>query len=143
MGAEFLTVHSGGGRVAAARRAVGARGAAGAKILAVTVLTSEAAGIDEVCRLAEGAMAEGADGVVASAREARALRKILGEEALIVAPGIRPVSYGGGDDQKRVATPREAIEAGADYLVIGRPILGAEDPKRAAEEIIAEIAAAL
>jgi orotidine-5'-phosphate decarboxylase len=84
----------------------------------------------------------GFDGVVASAREARAIREAIGPDFLIVTPGIRPQGAS-PDDQKRVVTPADAIAAGADYLVIGRPITAAPDPRAAANTIIGEIEAAL
>jgi orotidine-5'-phosphate decarboxylase len=91
---------------------------------------------------AKKALDAGVDGVVASAREAAAIRKDTGTTLMIVAPGIRPQD-GARDDQKRVATPGGAIDAGADYLVIGRPITRAADPRQAAKDIILEMAAAL
>jgi orotidine-5'-phosphate decarboxylase len=121
-------------------------------ILAVTVLTSMAqedlqeVGIDgpvesAVSRLATLAKQAGAGGVVASAREAPLIRAACGETFVIVTPGIRPRGAAAGD-QKRTVTPAEALAAGADYLVIGRPILEAADPVRAAREIAAEVAEA-
>jgi orotidine-5'-phosphate decarboxylase len=116
----------------------------------VTVLTSwdqaavEAHGIDEpvealVLRRARMALDAGADGLVASAREASLLRETFGSDPLIVTPGIRPKGAAPGD-QKRVLTPSEALHAGASHLVIGRPISGAPDPRAAIEAIAAEIA---
>jgi len=91
-----------------------------------------------VLRLARLAKEAGLDGVVASAKEAAAIRKEMGKDFLIVTPGVRPA---GADraDQKRVATPAEAIAAGADYIVVGRPITGAKDPVEAARNIIKEM----
>jgi orotidine-5'-phosphate decarboxylase len=91
------------------------------------------------------------NGVVASPHEVRAIRRVCGEDFLIVVPGIRPIATRGSatgrkgktDDQARVATPAEAIRAGADYLVIGRPITGAPDPGAAARAILEEISSAL
>jgi orotidine-5'-phosphate decarboxylase len=83
-------------------------------------------------------VALGCDGVVASGREARALRQTVGEGFLIVSPGIRPFER--ADDQKRVVTPREAFENGSDYIVVGRPIREAPDPRAAAQAIQATIA---
>jgi orotidine-5'-phosphate decarboxylase len=80
--------------------------------------------------------------VIASGREAAALRAELGANLVVVTPGIRPVANRAEDDQKRVMTPVEAIRAGADHLVVGRPIRDADDPRAAAEAIVAEIAAA-
>jgi len=119
------------------------------RILAVTVLTSlgpddlAAGGIirtpeRQVLALAETAWIAGCDGVVASPREVRALRAELGPGATIVTPGIRSPGDGTGD-QTRTATPREALEAGSDYLVIGRPILSAPDPESALDRIIASL----
>lgn len=118
-------------------------------LLGVTVLTSmdkkdlEGLGIDRepgdlAIFLAELAKKAGLDGVVASAEEIRPIKKRLGEDFVVVVPGIRP-AWAGKDDQKRTATPREALERGADYIVIGRPVIEAEDPKAAVERIIGEI----
>ena len=149
LGGYFLTVHAYPQTMRAA--AAGARGT-GLKILAVTVLTSSddadlaeagyAFGVKAlVARRAAQAEAIGVDGVVASAAEAAMLRLSRAKDFLIVTPGIRPAGAGAGD-QKRVATPASAIRDGADYLVVGRPITGAADPRRAAEAIVEEIAAA-
>jgi len=121
----------------------------GPKVLAVTVLTSlefqdlEELGIsgtpiEAVVRLARLAQSAGLDGVVASAREISALRQACGPDFLIVTPGIRP-AHAATDDQARIATPASAIAAGADYLVVGRPITGAPDPVGAADAIVAEM----
>jgi orotidine-5'-phosphate decarboxylase len=93
---------------------------------------------DEVIKLAALAKTSGLDGVVASAKEAGRIREELGKDFLIVAPGIRPASAA-SDDQKRVATPHEALTAGADYIVVGRPITAAADPAKAARGIIKEM----
>lgn len=122
-------------------------------MLAVTILTSstdatlQAIGIDRpvtemVPRLAKLAQEAGLDGVVASPKEVELIRQSCGPDFLIVTPGVRP-SFASQDDQKRVMTPGDAIRAGADYLVIGRPISAAADPIEAAGLIIDEIAAAL
>ena len=119
------------------------------KVLAVTILTSlemqdlEELGVsgtpvEAVIRLARLAQSAGLDGVVASAREISALRQACGPDFLIVTPGIRPASTA-TNDQARIATPASAIAAGADYLVVGRPITGALDPVAAAEAIVAEM----
>jgi orotidine-5'-phosphate decarboxylase len=132
------------------------------KLLAITILTSmdndalrgvgiAAPASRRVVQLARLAKKAGMDGVVASPKEIRAIRKACGKDFLIVVPGIRPVVGGGPtgkgrhktDDQARVATPAEAIRAGADYLVIGRPITGAPDPEAAARAILEEISSAL
>jgi orotidine-5'-phosphate decarboxylase len=87
----------------------------------------------------------GVDGVVASVKEAKAIRKACGREFLIVTPGVRPAAKSGTkkeDDQARTATPAEAIKAGADYLVVGRPIIAADDPRAATRAVVEEIAAA-
>jgi len=149
LGATFLTVHA---FPPTMRAAVEGRGKSALKILAVTVLTSwddadlKAAGYshsvrDLVRMRAEQAREIGIDGLVASAAEAAALRSKIGA-MLLVTPGIRPAG-GAAGDQKRIVTPTEAIKAGADHLVVGRPVLSADDPKAAAEAIVAEIASAL
>ncbi len=93
---------------------------------------------EQVARLARLAEKGGLDGVVASPQEIQLIRRTCGENLVIVTPGVRPVDSV-KDDQKRVMTPREALEAGADYLVIGRPIQHAKDPVEAAERIVEEI----
>lgn len=149
LGAAFLTVH---GYPQTMKAAVDGRGDANLRILAVTVLTSyddadlAAAGYDFtvgelVAERAGQARDIGVDGLICSGEEVAAVRAMVGHGMTLVTPGIRP---GGADvgDQKRVKTPREAIMSGADYLVVGRPILEATDPEAAAEAIVAEIAAA-
>ncbi|MGA7806475.1 orotidine-5'-phosphate decarboxylase [Bradyrhizobium sp.] len=149
-GATFLTVHAYPQTMKAAAEA---REGTDLKILAVTVLTSyddddlHAAGYrlgvsDLVAARAQQAQVLGIDGLVCSAEESSALREIVGHRMRLVTPGIRPAGSGAGD-QKRVMTPARAIAAGSDYLVVGRPILEAADPKAAAEAIQAEIAPAL
>jgi orotidine-5'-phosphate decarboxylase len=149
MGAKFLTVHA---YPQTMHAAVDACAGSGLRILAVTVLTSyddadlAAAGYDFtvpelVAERAAQARDTGIDGLVCSAEEAANLRAIVGEDMLLVTPGIRPAGADAGD-QKRIMTPTAAIKAGADYLVVGRPIIAAPDPKAAAEAIVAEIAAA-
>jgi orotidine-5'-phosphate decarboxylase len=150
MGVNFLTVHA---YPQTMHAAVAARGDSGLRILAVTVLTSyddadlAAAGYDftvpELAAERAGQARDiGIDGLVCSAEEAVNLRTVVGSDLILVTPGIRPAGAGMGD-QKRVKTPAAAITAGADFLVIGRPILAAADPKAAAEAIVAEIAAAV
>ena len=150
LGATFLTVHA---YPQTMQAAVEARGNSGPKILAVTVLTSyneadvEEAGYrltiaDLVATRARQAKALGVDGIVCSPEEVAALRAIVGEAMSLVTPGIRPAGSASGD-QKRIMTPARAIAAGADYLVVGRPIVEAADPKAAADLIQAEIAQAL
>ena len=149
MGATFLTVHAYPQTMKAAVE--GARGSK-LKVLAVTVLTSydnddlEAAGYklgvsELVARRAEQARDIGIDGLVCSPEEAANLRGIVGNNMALVTPGIRPAGSAAGD-QKRIMTPAKAIAAGADYLVVGRPIVEAADPKAAADAIVAEIAQA-
>jgi orotidine-5'-phosphate decarboxylase len=149
LGATFLTVHA---YPQTMKAAVAARGSAGLRILAVTVLTSyddadlAAAGYrvrvsELVAWRAAQARQLGVDGLVCAAEEAAHLRPIIGTGMALVTPGIRPAGAEAGD-QKRVVTPARAITAGADYLVVGRPVVAAADPKAAAEAIVAEIAAA-
>ena len=150
---RLLTVHTLGGiaMMRAAREAV-ARKRNRPAVLGVTVLTSldadalRRAGISgspasRALALARLAKEAGIDGVVASAHEARAIRRACGRNFLIVVPGVRPASTS-VNDQSRVATPAEAIRAGADYLVIGRPITAAANPRAAALAIAEEIASA-
>jgi orotidine-5'-phosphate decarboxylase len=131
------------------RAAVEARGARRTKLLGVTVLTSldasdlaatgQAGPVEtQVRRLALLAQQSGLDGVVCSPQEVALLRQTCGPGFLLVVPGIRPAGAAIGD-QKRIQTPRAAIEAGADYLVIGRPITEASDPAAAASTILAEL----
>jgi orotidine-5'-phosphate decarboxylase len=146
----MLTIHASGG-ADMIRAAVGARGTADTpKIVAVTVLTSlsdaDLADVgqigpaaDQVMRLGKLAHGAGADGLVASPREVAALRDALGPDCLLVVPGVRP-TWASADDQKRIMTPADAVLAGADYLVIGRPITRADDPCAAANRIAGEIA---
>jgi len=150
LGATFLTVHA---YPQTMKAAVEARAGSGLKILAVTVLTSyddgdlHAAGYrlnvsDLVEARAQQAQVLGVDGLVSSPEEAASLRKIVGHQMNLVTPGIRPAGAATGD-QKRIMTPARAIAAGADYLVVGRPITEATDPKAAADAIQAEIKQAL
>jgi orotidine-5'-phosphate decarboxylase len=147
LGASMLTVHASGGSDAlrAAVEAAGSRLA----ILGVTVLTSfddsDLAEIGlatsvpgQVLHLAELARRAGCAGVVTSSRETAQVRRSLGEGFAIVNPGIRPAGAG-KDDQERTATPAEAIQAGATYIVVGRPITQAKDPARSAQEIVLEM----
>jgi orotidine-5'-phosphate decarboxylase len=148
LGASFLTVHAFPQTMQAAVEAREGR----LRILAVTVLTSydendlKAAGYsvtvpELVARRAAQARDIGVDGLVCSAEEAAKVRAIVGAKLTLVTPGIRPAGADAGD-QKRIVTPAAAIAAGADYLVVGRPVIAAPDPKAAAEAIVAEIAAA-
>lgn len=156
LGPAFLTLHAGGGpamlRAAAAAAAAGAPGRPRPKLLGVTVLTSldpadlAAVGQDvdvaaQVLRLAQLVKACGLDGLVCAPSEVAAVRRAMGPGFLLVVPGIRPHPAAGGDDQKRVMTPAAALEAGADYLVIGRPVTGAPDPAAAVAGIVAELGA--
>ncbi len=148
----FLTVHAGGGpammRAAADAAAKGSM--ARPKLLGVTVLTSMDAGDlaavgqdantgHQVMRLARLAKESGLDGIVCSPEEVKTLRAALGPDFILMVPGIRP-AWATSNDQKRVMTPKEAVEAGASYLVIGRPITGADQPAAAADRIQAELA---
>jgi orotidine-5'-phosphate decarboxylase len=149
IGATFLTVHA---YPQTMKAAVAGKGASRLKILAVTVLTSyddkdlREAGYGSpvselVKRRAEQARDVGIDGLVCSPEEAAALRSVAGDKMVLVTPGIRPAGAATGD-QKRIMTPAKAIGAGADYLVVGRPITEAADPKAAAQSIVEEIAQA-
>jgi orotidine-5'-phosphate decarboxylase len=148
LGVSLLNVHGLGGR-AMLEAAVGALPAMGTRLLAVTVLTShdeeslDQIGVtgtvsDSVRRLALLAKEAGLDGVVASPQEVGLIREVCGRDFLVVTPGIRPAGAAAGD-QARAATPAAALAAGADYLVVGRPILDAEDPAAAADAIVHEM----
>ena len=154
LGAAFINVHASGG---AAMMKAAAEAAAAAptppKVLAVTVLTSLSADdlktmgiistpLEQVVRYAQLAQVNGIDGVVCSPEEISAVRDACGPDFLIVTPGIRPAGSS-RDDQQRVTSPVQALQAGADYLVIGRPITAAPDPAEAAREIAADLAGAL
>jgi orotidine-5'-phosphate decarboxylase len=152
--ASLLTIHAAGGPAMIAAAVDAAAGLSNRpKVLAVTVLTSvdqaqlSAIGIsaspaEQVERLAAMAIANGADGLVCSAEETASLRASLGPQPLLVTPGIRPVGSA-ANDQKRMATPAGALRNGASYLVVGRPITQAAEPKNAAEGILAEMQSAL
>jgi orotidine-5'-phosphate decarboxylase len=150
LGATFLTVHA---YPQTMKAAVEGRAGSGLKILGVTVLTSyddgdlHAAGYrfgvsDLAEARAQQAQVLGVDGLVCSAEEAASLHKIVGHQMVLVTPGIRPAGATTGD-QKRIMTPARAISAGADYLVVGRPVIEAANPKAMAEAIQAEIVQAL
>src|SRR5215471_6367156 len=158
-GVQLVNVHALGGTAMlhAAAQAISAgvpMGADRPRLIAVTVLTSmdqkaiREVGIggppkSRVLKLAKLAKSSGVDGVVASVQEAKAIRKLCGREFLIATPGVRPKDKNAKqDDQARTATPREAIRAGADFVIVGRPILTAADPRAAAQEIVDEIASA-
>jgi len=138
---RLLTVHAAGkaAMIETARAAMEPAGDARPLLLAVTVLTSIESTSSEVLRRAEMAMAAGADGVVCSGHEVRAVRKALGADPVILVPAVRPAGAA-ADDQARTVTPREATAAGADWIVVGRPITRAVDPAAAAAAIAAEIA---
>jgi len=153
----MMTVHAAGGKAmlkAAADAATELAAITGKDrplIVGVTVLTSldqddlTSVGVndklhDQVKRLAELAQSTGLDGVVCSPQEISLLRKLCGDDFILVVPGIRPTGANKGD-QKRTMAPKEAIEQGADYLVIGRPITGAENPKSAAQAILSSLRA--
>lgn len=150
-GVDMINVHCSGGhemmaRAAAAVREEGAKLGKTPKLIGVTVLTSmgaaqlkEELGVEreltrQVIALAKLAKHSGLDGVVASAQEAKALRQECGEDFLLVTPGIRP-AWSKTDDQVRICTPKEAIEFGSSYLVVGRPITKAESPRQALERL--------
>jgi orotidine-5'-phosphate decarboxylase len=150
LGMSFLTVHA---FMPTMRAAAEGRGKSGLKILGVTVLTSwddddvKKEGYDVnvaelVSQRAARAREAGIDGLIASPMEAEALKKQVGGSLLIVTPGVRPAGSAAGD-QKRVMTPGEAIKAGADHIVVARPVIAAPDPKAAAEAIVAEIQSVL
>ena len=149
LGATFLTVH---GYPQTMKAAVAGKGQSKLKLLAVTVLTSyddrdlTDAGYafnvsDLAARRAQQAREAGIDGLVCSPEEAANLRALVGDGMVLVTPGIRPAGSASGD-QKRIMTPAKAIGAGADYLVVGRPITEAADPKAAAQAIVEEISKA-
>jgi orotidine-5'-phosphate decarboxylase len=147
LGVQMLTLHLSGG--SAMLKAAAEAKPPHLSLLGVTVLTSATQetlgeiGIDlqlrdQVIRLAELGKRSGVDGLVTSPREVGVLRERLGPEMMLVTPGVRPV-WAAADDQKRFTTPNEAIKAGADYLVIGRPITAAADPRAAVERVVEEM----
>lgn len=152
MGVQLANLHALGGAEMMETAATAVRKEFGdqrPRLLAVTILTSSTeqtlrgVGIehpvtDMVVRLARLAREAGMDGVVASPQEIGLIREACGPDFLIVTPGVRPV-FASADDQKRIMTPAEAVSAGADYLVIGRPIASAADPRSAADLIVDEI----
>jgi orotidine-5'-phosphate decarboxylase len=148
-GASLLTLHAGGGAAMMSAAAEAASAPGSPRLLAVTVLTSmdasELAGVgistspaDQVLRLAKLARKSGIDGMVCSPEEVAALRRETGSDTLLVVPGIRPAGSA-TDDQRRIATPAQAIAHGASMLVVGRPITRAADPAAAAQSILHEI----
>lgn len=156
LGVAMMTIHTSGGiemmqaAAAAAAREAERRGIARPLLIGVTVLTSLSRDDlsrtfgtpgtvkDLVARLAANAREAGLDGVVASVEEARLIKETLGVDFKVVTPGIRPALAAAGD-QKRVATPRAAREAGSDFLVVGRPVIEAPSPREAAERILREL----
>jgi orotidine-5'-phosphate decarboxylase len=153
LGIDMLTLHASGG-TAMMRAARDAAGLEGPTLVGVTLLTSfsgsdveevwgkELRSIrDDVARLAALAAEAGLDGVVSSALEVEAVKRRHGSDFLVVTPAIRPAGAQSGD-QARTATPAEAVRAGADYLVIGRPVHAADDPRTAFQQIVQEVAAA-
>lgn len=152
LGVAMTTLHASGGPVMleAAAKAAAASGNSDLLLLAVTVLTSmdsaqlSSTGInvepkEQVLRLAGLASASGIGGIVCSPLEVAAIRKSLGNDLRIVTPGVRP-SWADAGDQKRVMTPSEAVDAGSDWLVIGRPITAAENPREAYAKVVEELA---
>ncbi len=144
-GVKFITVH---GESRIIKAAVDA--ANGVKILAVTVLTSmdesdlkilgSTRNVEEIVTLrAQLAKNSGCHGIVASGKEVARVRRVVGNDMIIVVPGIRPLGYSDKDDQKRIVTPGEAIRSGADYIVVGRPILKSSFPEEVIEKILNEI----
>jgi orotidine-5'-phosphate decarboxylase len=151
-GASLLTIHASGGSAMMTAAADAAKAPGSPRLLAVTVLTSmdaaqltgtgvTASPAEQVLRLANLATQSGIDGFVCSAEEVAAVRAATGPNTLLVIPGIRPAGAAIGD-QKRIATPAQAIAQGASMLVVGRPITQAADPGAAAEAILDEIAKA-
>lgn len=157
LGCDMVNVHASGGsemmkRARASVDECAARlGVPKPALIAVTVLTSldeeqllkvgvSAEVPEQVLRLAKLAKDCGLDGVVASPNEVGLIREALGRDFLVVTPGIRPAGKVAGDDQKRILTPAEAIRQGVDYIVVGRPVYGADDPLSAARDIVAQMA---
>ena len=151
LGVDLMTIHSVGGKamISAAANAAAEFGANAPKILAVTVLTSldqsdlndigvERTPAEQVAQMGKLALSSGANGIVCSPKEVKAMREILGPAALLVTPGVRPQGSDVGD-QKRIATPGDAVRDGSTHLVVGRPILQAADPVAAAIAIRAEM----
>ena len=147
LGVWLCTVHASGGPAMLAAAGEAAR--PGTRVAAITVLTSlddtdlravgQRPAAEQVPALAQVAQQAGLDGIVCSPHEAAEVRRACGPSFWIITPGIRPAAL--GDDQKRAATPRLAAEAGADHLVVGRPVVQAEHPPSAVEAILAELSA--
>lgn len=140
LGVQYLTLFTGEKQLKAARQCLDALNSP-LKLLNVSVLTSEESDFVQVAQRVSLSLAAGADGVIASGKEAALLRERFGQGPIIVTPGIRPTNSA-PDDQVRIVTPTMAIRSGATNLVIGRPITKAENPRAATEAILAEIHAA-
>jgi orotidine-5'-phosphate decarboxylase len=140
LGVEMFNVHAAGGEDMMRAAVEGGAKARPTRplVIAVTILTSQTAREEDVLRLGRAAKASGLDGVVCSAREAVTLKRELGPDFKLVCPGIRP-AWSETGDQKRIVTPRDAVKAGADYIVVGRPILAAPNPAEAAKRVIEEM----
>ncbi|MBI2973730.1 MAG: orotidine-5'-phosphate decarboxylase [Armatimonadetes bacterium] len=143
LGVVMLNVHIAGGEAVLRAAIEASQSLSGPRplVLGVTVLTSDETDVGAVVKSARLARACGLHGVIASAREAAAIKKACGEEFIVVTPGIRPSGWP-GDDQRRTTTPAAAIREGSDYLVVGRPITAETDPRFAAETVLAEIESA-
>jgi len=152
-GASRLTIHASGGEKMMRAAALAASRPESPRLLAVSVLTSidaadlSATGVPDspetqVLRLAKLAQAAGISGLVCSPQEVASVRQVMGPDALLVIPGVRPAGSAGSDDQARTATAAEAIARGASMLVVGRPITQAADPSKAAASLLTEIASA-
>lgn len=152
LGVWMLTIHASGGQrmIAAAREALDGVTGAAPQLIAVTVLTSmadedlrgvgiETSAQEQVLNLANLAKLSGADGVVCSAQEAGSIRKRVGSDFTLVTPGIRLASTKLKDDQRRTMTPKAAMDAGSNYLVVGRPITQATDPMSVLSEILVSL----
>lgn len=138
LGVSMVNVHISGGDEMM-RAAAEARGGTPAYVIGVTALTSADEDVSRIVAMARRARLAGLDGVVASPREAAPIKAACGESFVVVTPGIRPSSVP-ADDQRRTATPADAVEGGSDFLVIGRPVLYAPDPMEAVERILDEMA---
>lgn len=143
LGVVMLNVHIAGGEAVLRAAIEASQSLSGPRplVLGVTVPTSDETDVGTVVKSARLARACGLHGVIASAREAAAIKKACGEEFIVVTPGIRPSGWP-GDDQRRTTTPAAAIREGSDYLVVGRPITAETDPRFAAEAVLAEIESA-